>query len=195
MNLYLEKMLGFHCAPTLMYKKMANLVVLKCKFFLPEELDAFNIHMNENNIFFKTLKVTKENHTLLVYNKEALSHRLNGKDTQEFLGHYNYTNFTLVHALEHLCKRYNENVFPHEIGIFLDYPLEDVKGFIDNKGKNFIFSGYWKVYKFSREKNKLFSEYTKCRCFLCQLLADGANLCECIGGKNENRNNLLVSNW
>jgi len=26
--------------------------------------------------------------------------------------------------------------FPHEIGVFLGYPLEDVMGFISNKGHN-----------------------------------------------------------
>ena len=35
-----------------------------------------------------------------------------------------------------------EHDFPHEIGIFLGYPLEDVVGFIENQGKNYTCSGY-----------------------------------------------------
>ena len=35
---------------------------------------------------------------------------------------------------------------PHEIGIFLGYPLPDVKAFILNSGKNYLLNGYWKVY-------------------------------------------------
>ena len=35
---------------------------------------------------------------------------------------------------------------PHEIGVFLGYPIWDVKGFIDNKGKDFKYCGTWKVY-------------------------------------------------
>jgi hypothetical protein len=35
---------------------------------------------------------------------------------------------------------------PHEIGVFLGYPLSDVKAFIRNGGKNYLLNGYWKVY-------------------------------------------------
>lgn len=44
--------------------------------------------------------------------------------------------------------------------IFLGYPLADVKGFIDHKGKNFLYQGYWKVYENVEERKKLFSVYT-----------------------------------
>lgn len=36
--------------------------------------------------------------------------------------------------------------FPHELGIFLGYPLCDVTGFIENGGKNELYAGHWKVY-------------------------------------------------
>lgn len=36
--------------------------------------------------------------------------------------------------------------FPHEMGILLGYPVEDVEGFIINNGKNELYTGYWKVY-------------------------------------------------
>lgn len=36
--------------------------------------------------------------------------------------------------------------FPHEIGVFLGYPLGDVVGFIENRGKNFTCCGCWKSY-------------------------------------------------
>lgn len=39
-----------------------------------------------------------------------------------------------------------EREFPHEIGVFLGYPLEDVVGFIRNRGRNYTCCGYWKAY-------------------------------------------------
>ena len=36
--------------------------------------------------------------------------------------------------------------FPHEIGVFLGYPLEDVVGFIRHRGKCFTCCGCWKSY-------------------------------------------------
>ena len=35
-------------------------------------------------------------------------------------------------------------------------PLEDVKGFINNRGRNFLYTGYWKVYSDLQQKVDLF---------------------------------------
>ena len=39
-----------------------------------------------------------------------------------------------------------EEAFPHEIGVFLGYPLGDVVGFIRNHGRNFTCCGCWKAH-------------------------------------------------
>lgn len=53
--------------------------------------------------------------------------------------------------------------FPHEIGVFLGYPIEDVIGFVENEGANYIFRGYWKVYSNPEEATELFCRYKACR--------------------------------
>ena len=60
-------------------------------------------------------------------------------------------------------KRLVQNEFPHEIGLLLGYPFEDVIGFIENEGRNYLYSGYWKVYKNKEEKCKLFNLYNQTR--------------------------------
>ena len=50
--------------------------------------------------------------------------------------------------------------FPHEIGVLLGYPAEDVKGFVVNEGKNYLYSGYWKVYGDLSEAKQLFTNLT-----------------------------------
>ena len=47
---------------------------------------------------------------------------------------------TLIRRLQ------DEAEFPHEIGLFLSYPPEDVQGFIDHHARDFKLSGLWKVY-------------------------------------------------
>ena len=42
--------------------------------------------------------------------------------------------------------------FPHEMGLLLGYPVEDVEGFILNEGENCLYIGYWKVYENLSEK-------------------------------------------
>ncbi len=52
--------------------------------------------------------------------------------------------------------------FPHEIGVFLGYPLEDVRGFIANQGRNYTCCGCWKSYGDPAEAHRRFSSYRAC---------------------------------
>ena len=52
--------------------------------------------------------------------------------------------------------------FPHEVGLFLSYPPEDVLGFIVNKAKNYKFIGTWKVYGDENAARRTFEQYRKC---------------------------------
>lgn len=55
-----------------------------------------------------------------------------------------------------------EREFPHEIGVFLGYPLEDVVGFIQNRGRNYTCCGYWKAYGDPAEAQHRFAQYRRC---------------------------------
>ena len=53
---------------------------------------------------------------------------------------------------------------PHEVGVFLGYPLNDVKDFIKYKGNNFKICGCWKVYndvELCSNKFETFKKYTQ----------------------------------
>ena len=52
--------------------------------------------------------------------------------------------------------------FPHEIGVFLGYPLADVIGFVENNGKNYTCCGCWKSYGDAAVAQALFTQYKKC---------------------------------
>ena len=72
-------------------------------------------------------------------------------------------------ALMYVCRK-------HEIGVFLDYPLEDVVGFIENAGQNYKCSGCWKVYCNECEAVKLFARYKKCRDVYMRLWHQGRSV-------------------
>ena len=74
----------------------------------------------------------------------------------------------LEKMLERLSKRVcqysdGEICFPHEIGAFLDYPIDDVKCFIEKDGKDSLFSGYWKVYNNPGRAKMIFWAYDKAK--------------------------------
>ena len=63
--------------------------------------------------------------------------------------------------------------FPHEIGLFLGYPAEDVKGFIENKAACSKCSGCWKVYGDEQAARILFKKYKKCTEIYCRRWKSG----------------------
>ena len=62
------------------------------------------------------------------------------------------------------------------VGLFLGYPVDDVTGFIQNKGRNYLLCGYWKVYSDENRARRIFSNYDKCRNYLCNKLAQGESI-------------------
>lgn len=52
----------------------------------------------------------------------------------------------LEYANRQTFKGDESGEFPHEVGLFLSYPPEDVKGFIDHRANDFKCAGLWKVY-------------------------------------------------
>ena len=69
-----------------------------------------------------------------------------------------------------------EEKFPHEIGLFLGYPLGDVIGFIENAGKNSKCAGCWKVYCNECETMKLFEKFKKCTRIYTKLWRQGTSV-------------------
>lgn len=105
--------------------------------------------------------------------------------TGEFLKSYGYQTeeSTLDQMLTRLAERFTEYKegraeFPHEMGAFLGYPLSDVKGFIEHEGKDFLCSGYWKVYSDETGAKKTFQLYQAVRNMVLQMLSAGSSLCE-----------------
>ena len=86
------------------------------------------------------------------------------------------TKLSVEEKLRILEERISCGSFPHEIGIFLGYPVDDVLGFIENKGANYLFCGFWKVYSNPRKAKRAFDEYVHCRDYLCDNIQRGVEL-------------------
>jgi hypothetical protein len=70
--------------------------------------------------------------------------------------------------------------FPHEMGLLLGYPTEDVEGFITHRGDDCLCVGYWKVYANKERKLKIFESFEKSKERLIQLLSYGISIGEII---------------
>ena len=175
----LETGLVEHCAPTLAGIKIANLFsyTFRKQQVVLEELKKINELLNARGVYVEPL-LWRENSVLIyAYRPKYLQAELERTDIMELLSEYGYTEPTALKCIYHLKERlYHYDCFPHEIGIFLGYPLEDVKGFIENKGKNCKTCGVWKVYCNEGEKQKLFDKFKKCTQVYIHVFDEGRQL-------------------
>lgn len=110
------------------------------------------------------LRVQQERALVYVYRQEALAALLAQADVQAFLRAMGYGDTSPDGALAFLRQRLAESpCFPHEIGVFLGYPLSDVIAFMRDGGRGCRSSGCWKAYTNECEAMRVFQRYKACR--------------------------------
>ena len=172
--------LALQCAPLLAGLKISNMLSI-CRKLYKNVTDI----LEDSGISYYILRETDKKIIMLLYNERQMESHFLRKDVRRFLGALGYTDFSINALLERFAKRYCDNIgngeaFPHEMGVFLGYPLEDVKGFISNQGKNFLYSGYWKVYANMQQKVQIFQKFEYAREFMIMLISEGTGIKEII---------------
>lgn len=175
----LEKLLIAHCAPTLAGIKTGNLFnyCFSSADGLLSEVEDANGKLNGKGIRLEILRVQSASALILAYRPVRLERDLAKKGAANLLEGFGYEKTDLVYAISRLKERFAEQGgFPHEIGLFLGYPLADVVGFIENEGQNSKFAGCWKVYRNETEAVKLFDRYRKCRDVYLRMFTEGCSI-------------------
>lgn len=97
---------------------------------------------------------------ILVYDEKQLSNYIFKEENRTFLKKLGYSYGNDIDAyVEKLKKRYDEFNCPHELGIFLGYPLNDVKDFMECSSKKCLACGYWRVYNDYNAAKEVFNIY------------------------------------
>ncbi len=173
----LEEAIISSCAPVLVGIKPANLFSVKTDNYpnLDEEINTLNdIFMHNGMILYKVNRC--DNYALIfIFRPSLLMHYIFKNKVSVFLSEIGYNmNASLKEVLQTLFNKIVcEKEFPHEIGIFLGYPLEDIEGFVKHQGKNCKMFGYWKVYGDEHKARTLFTEYDRCKEKLISLYKQG----------------------
>ena len=110
------------------------------------------------------------------YRKRQLEDLLANHEIRDFLKRYGYGRFDIPSCLSVLKRRLDLENFPHEIGVFLGYPLLDIQAFIENKGANCPCIGCWKAYTNLNEAKEKFRRFKHCTRVYCQQYLKGINL-------------------
>lgn len=174
-----EDLIVRHCSPTLAGLKTGNL--FSCSFTEKEELFC-DIRVINKKLVPKGLRLIPLNYSngralLYLFRPKKLKADLSEESTAQMLKCRGYSTDRVDRCVNQLAgKLCCENEFPHEIGLFLGYPPEDVKGFIENRASDCKCVGCWKVYGDVKSAEKQFGKYKKCTAVYCSQWAKGTSI-------------------
>ena len=175
-----EDLLVRHCSPTLAGIKTGNLFSCPCtsRADLTKELCRLNKKLVPKGIRVLPLRVCGGRALIYVYRPHALECDLANQRARALLLKYGYTpenpNCCVVHLMRRLCAE----EFPHEIGVFLGYPIEDIYGFLYHKEEGCLLVGEWRVYSDEENAKKMFLRFKKCRAALLKRVNAGNTLAQ-----------------
>lgn len=154
---------ALQCAPVLTGLKVSNLLQVR----KDQKEEVFRL-FQDTQISCQVLYEREKRIAVLLYRRNALSKYLKRKEVKRLMEAFGYQGMELDEILKKLTVRYQAYVegkmdFPHEIGLLFGYPPEDVTGFIENNGKNFLYSGYWKVYGDPERARRTFAGYDRAK--------------------------------
>lgn len=174
-----EDMIVRHCSPTLAGLKTGS--IFSCSFLNAEDmrntLRRLNHLLGKKGLRVLPLRFKKNRALVYVYRPSRLSRDLQHATACRLLKERGYGMESPEHCVIELIKRLGESEeFPHEIGLFLGYPPEDVRGFIENRAGGCKCVGYWKVYGDAEAAQRLFAKYKKCTDVYCAKHATGRTI-------------------
>lgn len=169
---YIIFTLAYNGMPTLKKIKPASLIHFQRKYI--SDIDSFfAVFIEELSKFGCSYEVIYSNIRslyILIYQESQLRVLLGNYSKHSILleNGYDVAANSLQTTFEVFKKRYEKHMrykveFPHELGLFLGYPVLDVEGFIQNNGQNYLINGYWKVYQNVENALDIFKIYTYLR--------------------------------
>lgn len=172
--------LALQCAPLITGLKISNMLIVA-----KEDERSVRTILRRTGISCYRLLQNDKKITFLLFHRKQLEKFLEIKEVSEVFYKEGYTEIHLGRILRVFQIRYQAymegaKVFPHEMGLLLGYPVEDVIGFMLYGGKNSLYSGYWKVYEDVAKKLALFKKFEMAKELLIQLVSKGVSMEEII---------------
>ncbi|MBC5736695.1 MULTISPECIES: DUF3793 family protein [Oscillospiraceae] len=180
-----EEVVVRHCSPTLVGIKPACLISLDAAEYprLPRTVGEYTRALGEKGLRFEVLCRCRRRFLVLVFRPKLLAEHLARPQAAQLLADADYPGDAPLSAL---LRRLRQRLlaggdFPHEIGLFLGYPSEDVAAFQTDGGAGCRLCGYWKVYHDVEGARRQFLRYDRCRDALLDRLRAGMTLSRLFG--------------
>lgn len=160
---YFDKYMLFLLAPVIGGLKPSSTITLKKD---SKEYHTWNdykeIFLKKTRLRHILLREDNDAIILLIYSEKRLEDYINKEEVRKFLLKLDYNSEgSLEDILNNLVERYNKFHCPHELGVFLGIPLQDVIDFMECTTKKCLLCGYWKVFNDFDYALQIFNDYNK----------------------------------
>lgn len=177
----LETQLILQCSPLIAGVKTSNLLKINSE----NEKDVFRLFAGTKISCFLLVRAGGKS-VFLLYRKDMLCAHIAREDSRELLCSMGYEDVDYLALISSVRSKYEayssgKSDFPHELGLLLGYPSEDVKGYMEDLGRHALYTGYWKVYKNPAAKIRTFEAYEKAREQMVRLASMGMTLIQIMG--------------
>lgn len=173
---YMELYLLYSLAPVIAGFKPSSTINFKSDY--RELYSQWNLYgkdfIEKLGLNYISLRDQENYIVVLIYKKETLKNYLLQDNNIDFLKRLGYDESKdLEQWLETLKVRYDRYHCPHEIGLFLGIPIEDVIDFMDCTDKKCLMCGYWKVYNDCYKAKKIFNDYDNSKQYVVNSILEG----------------------
>ena len=174
-----DQTIARNCAPTLAGIKTGSMFSAEYadRKTLARELFELNTLLTNHGLRAVLLRCMKRRALIYLYRPDALEQDLLDPEAAAILRERGYPESDPRLCLGQLIRQFRQSEsFPHEVGLFLGYPPEDVQGFIQSPHAGYQCVGCWKVYGDREKAERTFDLYRRCTKALCRAAARGKTL-------------------
>ena len=171
-----EELIIQQASPTLAGLKTGSLFTcpFQSEMQIRADIEQLNERLAPKGVQLRILRLRRRA-LLYLYRPSHLQKDFAEDDVAEILSAYGYS----AGDVEGCISRLGEKIcacedFPHEIGLFLGYPAEDVRGFIEGGACKCV--GCWKVYGDADSARQRFAMFRKCTKVYSRLYERGKSI-------------------
>ena len=164
-------------SPTFCNIKPGNMFFVKNEVFLLDKFDVWKESFMKYGLMAFSNQLSDTSTAILLLNICWCRKILADSFVQAYLSEKGYHTSSVFDFVEELFSRMTNNEgFPHEVGVILGYPVEDVIEFENHQGHDCKYCGCWKSYSDVENAKDCQCKYKDCRNMCDQLFEQGYSL-------------------
>ena len=150
-------------SPTFCNIKPGNIFFVRNEVFDKEKFEAWKESFYKRGLMVFSAQISETSKAILVLNVCWARKILADVFVKAYLSEKGYHTGSVFYFVKELFFRMLEKEgFPHEVGVILGYPVEDVIEFENHKGHDCKYCGCWKCYSDVEKAKDCHCRFTEC---------------------------------